>query len=177
MFSINTPGNVITMNDAFAEISNFKIVEKEQLYDWVVVPVFGTSTSEEKAIADGVIGSTEKNDAKNNSTDTSIVSKPKKEDLEENSEEVEEASYLEQAFAGTTLIMNILVIILVLILFGSLIALLVLCRNLVKAKGCKLAQTALRKAESKLMFNSVLRAALESYFLVCIGTIYAVIHP
>lgn len=59
MFSINTPGNVITINDAFSEISNFKIVKKEQLYDWVVVPIFGTSTAEEKAIADGVIGSTE----------------------------------------------------------------------------------------------------------------------
>jgi hypothetical protein len=29
MFAINTPGNVITMNGKFAEISNFKIVEKE----------------------------------------------------------------------------------------------------------------------------------------------------
>ena len=29
MFAINTPGNIITMNTKFAEISNFKIVEKE----------------------------------------------------------------------------------------------------------------------------------------------------
>ena len=48
MFAINTPGNVITMNERFSEIANFKIVEKEQLYDWVVVPVFGTSSSTEK---------------------------------------------------------------------------------------------------------------------------------
>lgn len=27
------------------------------------------------------------------------------------------------------------------------------------------------------MFSSVLRAALESYFLVCIGTLYAIMHP
>ena len=46
MFAINTPGNVLTINDKFSEISNFKIVEKEQLYDWIVVPVFGTETSE-----------------------------------------------------------------------------------------------------------------------------------
>ena len=48
MFAINTPGNVITMNERFSEIANFKIVEKEQLYDWIVVPVFGTSSSTEK---------------------------------------------------------------------------------------------------------------------------------
>ena len=42
MFAINTPGNVITMNEKFGDISNFKIVEKEQLYDWIVVPIFDT---------------------------------------------------------------------------------------------------------------------------------------
>ena len=55
MFAINTPGNVITMNEKFSEISNFKIVEKEQLYDWIVVPIFGTETSEEKQLEAGVI--------------------------------------------------------------------------------------------------------------------------
>ena len=55
MFSINTPGNVLTMNEKFSEIANFKIVEKEQLYDWIVVPIFGTSTSTEKKIEAGVI--------------------------------------------------------------------------------------------------------------------------
>ena len=55
MFSMNTPGNVLTMNEKFSEIANFKIVEKEQLYDWIVVPIFGTSTSTEKQIEAGVI--------------------------------------------------------------------------------------------------------------------------
>ena len=55
MFAINTPGNVLTMNGKFNEIANFKIVEKEQLYDWIVVPIFGTETAEEKQIEAGVI--------------------------------------------------------------------------------------------------------------------------
>lgn len=46
MFSIKTPGNVISLNERFNEIANFKIVEKEYLYDWIVVPVFGTESSE-----------------------------------------------------------------------------------------------------------------------------------
>lgn len=55
MFSVKTPGNVITMNENFNEIANFKIVEKEQLYDWVVVPIFGTETSKQKQIDAGVL--------------------------------------------------------------------------------------------------------------------------
>ena len=45
LFEINTPGNIIELNKNFSEVANFKIVEKEQLYDWVVVPIFGTTSS------------------------------------------------------------------------------------------------------------------------------------
>ena len=45
LFAINTPSNVIAMNTRFNEISNFKVVEKEKLYDWIIVPIFGTSDS------------------------------------------------------------------------------------------------------------------------------------
>ncbi len=55
MFAINTPSNVLFLNDEISKISNFEIVKKEQVYDWVVVPIFGTKTSEEKMIEAGVI--------------------------------------------------------------------------------------------------------------------------
>ena len=70
--------------------------------------------------------------------------------------------------------MNILLIVIVMILFIVLIIVLILCRCLIVRKCCKCAQTLLRKLENKLMFNSVLRAVLESYFLVCITAIYGV---
>ena len=178
MFAINAPGNVIEMNKVFDGIANFKIVEKEQLYDWIVVPAFGTTSSEEKAIADGVVGSTEDESA---TSDLEYRSDPEaalQRELESGAEEgeEEEASYLETVFAGTTLLMNILLIALVLMLFAIVTALLILCRRCVRTKCCGCAKTSLRKIESKIMYNSLLRAALESYFLVSIGAVYGVRH-
>jgi len=55
LFGINTPSNVLFLNEEINKISNFQIIKKEQLYDWVIVPIFNTSTSEEKQIEAGVI--------------------------------------------------------------------------------------------------------------------------
>ena len=55
LFAINAPSNVIFLNEEINKIANFEIVKKEQLYDWVVVPVFDTKTSEQKKIDAGVI--------------------------------------------------------------------------------------------------------------------------
>ena len=148
MFAMNTPGNVITMNDKFNEIANFKIIEKEQLYDWVGVPIFGTETSEEKQIEAGVITSTNE-----------LLSEADPEATGDD-EDVEEDSYLTSLFAGTTLIMNILLVILAIIFFVFLITLILLCRRCVNNKCCNCAKTILRKVEAKLMLNSVLRACL-----------------
>ena len=98
------------------------------------------------------------------------------EPVEGEDEEAEEDSYLSGAFAGTTLIMNILIIILAIIVFGVAIALLLLCRRLVNTKCCLCARKIVRKLEGKLMFNSLLRAALESYYLVSITTLYGIAH-
>ena len=70
--------------------------------------------------------------------------------------------------------MNILLIILVLIFFALVILCLVSCRRLVNNKCCNCVKTILRKLEGKVMFDSILRALLESYFLVAITTLYAV---
>ena len=55
LLDINTPSNIIELSKKFEEIANFKIVEKEQLYDWIIVPTFGTTSSQDKLIEDGVI--------------------------------------------------------------------------------------------------------------------------
>ena len=94
--------------------------------------------------------------------------------VDEGNEEDEESSYLTGAFAGTTLIMNILIIILAIILFAVFIILMLLCRRLVNTKCCNCVKTILRKLEGKLMFNSLFRAALESYYLVSITTLYSI---
>ena len=78
--------------------------------------------------------------------------------------------------AGSTLIMSILLILIVLIIFGLLILCLVAFRNLVNNKCCNLCKTIMRKIENKLMFNSILRACLETYFLVALASMYGLIH-
>ena len=130
MFAINTPGNVLTMNGKFNEISNFKIVEKEQLYDWVVVPVFGTETSEEKAIKAGVITVPDVSKIEGDEeTETELEDIIEGDEGEDELEE--EESYLSSMFAGTTLVMNILLVILAIIFFTCMISLLIMCRRCV----------------------------------------------
>lgn len=69
--------------------------------------------------------------------------------------------------------MAILFVALTMIVFVLLILLVVLCRKFIMARGCKCLQTILVKIESKLMFNSVLRAILMSYFLFAIVSMQA----
>ena len=38
-FAIKTPSNVETIHSGFDEIINFEIVSKEELYDWIIVPI------------------------------------------------------------------------------------------------------------------------------------------
>ena len=177
LFAINTPGNIIELNRRFAEVSNFKIVEKEQLYDWVVVPVFGTTTSKEKLAEDGVISGPKADEAGDaEAPEVSAESKEDAEALFSEEEEEAETSYLDSTMAGTTLIMSILLILLVLILFGLLIVCLIAFRNCVNRRCCNICKTVVRKIEAKLLFNSVLRACLESYFLVALASMYGLVH-
>ena len=78
--------------------------------------------------------------------------------------------------AGTTLIMSILLIILVLIFFGLLILCLIATRKLVNRVCCNCCKTIFRKIENKLLFNSILRACLESYFLVALASMYGLLN-
>ncbi len=105
LFAINTPSNVIFLNEQINKISNFEIVKKEQLYDWIVVPVFNTKTSEEKRIEAGVIA--EATDAEAVFDDDSLQSATEEvEDVEasiaeeDEIDEDENKSYLETSFKG-----------------------------------------------------------------------------
>ena len=40
-FAIKIPANINEVHSRFDELVNFQIVSKEQLYDWLVVPLFG----------------------------------------------------------------------------------------------------------------------------------------
>ena len=170
LFAINTPGNVIAMNSQFSEIANFKIVEKEQLYDWIIVPIFDTSNSQEKLIEEGVVAEPLQTDP---SADLETLLGPMTaETAEGENGDYEEKSYMMTVFEGSNLLMNILLVLIVLILFTCCISAILLCRSLIRTRCCNCAKTVLRKLEAKLMFNSVLRAILEAYFTFSISTFY-----
>lgn len=96
--------------------------------------------------------------------------------LTEEEEAESETSYLDSFMAGSTLIMNILIILLVLILFALVILCLLATRRFVNKRCCGICKTIFRKLENKLLFNSILRACLESYFLVAIASMYGLLH-
>ena len=46
-FAIKTPSNVETIHSDFDEIVNFEIVSKEELYDWIIVPILSFTNSKD----------------------------------------------------------------------------------------------------------------------------------
>ena len=125
---------MIFLNEEINKISNFEIVKKEQLYDWIVVPVFDTKTSEQKRIEAGVIA--EATDAEAIFDDSLAAAADEVENTEASIEEEDEneidedenKSYLETSFKGTNLIMAILFVTLTIVVFILLIILLWTCR-------------------------------------------------
>ena len=49
-FAIKTPSNIQTIHASFDEIVNFEIVSKEELYDWIVVPLLDFTGSRQMFI-------------------------------------------------------------------------------------------------------------------------------
>ena len=43
--AVKTPANVDSIHKSFDKIVNFQIVSKEDLYDWIAVPLFGLTDS------------------------------------------------------------------------------------------------------------------------------------
>lgn len=44
---MKTPANIVAVHNRFDEIVNYQIVPKKKLYDWIVVPIFGFTNSDE----------------------------------------------------------------------------------------------------------------------------------
>ena len=64
-FGINTPSNIILINETVERISNFKLIPDGKIYDAIIVPIFGTSTSEEKLEEVGTISTPINNNSTN----------------------------------------------------------------------------------------------------------------
>ena len=66
-------------------------------------------------------------------------------------------------FSGTTILMNILFLVLVFVIFVTIILLVGCCKYIIipMCPGC--CNTVIRKVERKIFWNSVLRACLETY--------------
>ena len=65
LLNLKTPSNILILNDSFQSVINFQIIDQDQFYDWVVVPIFDTNTSEEKKTEAGVISLPNDNDDEN----------------------------------------------------------------------------------------------------------------
>lgn len=50
--AIKTPSNVDSVHQSFDEIVNFEVVSKENLYDWLLVPLFDLTNSEDLFLED-----------------------------------------------------------------------------------------------------------------------------
>ena len=70
--------------------------------------------------------------------------------------------------------MNVIATVLVLIILGTLITLVLLIRQFVKTRCCGCCKKVVSALESKLLFNSVLRACMETYLAMCIQMWYSV---
>ena len=99
LLSIQAPSNVIFMVAAVTNIINFQPIKPQQIYDWVMPRLFGTSSSTAK-LTDQVSG-----------------------------EEAEEGDSLQAYFRGTNFIMHLLIPAGLILLLALLILLVVLCRR------------------------------------------------
>ena len=46
-FAVKTPANLETVHKSFDEIVNFKIISKELIYDYIIVPILGFDSSDQ----------------------------------------------------------------------------------------------------------------------------------
>ena len=72
----------------------------------------------------------------------------------------------------TNLLMNSLLVLMVLTFVLLFIAMIVLCKKFVMPRCCGCMKAFCTYIGNKLMFNSVIRGLLESYFPLCIATFY-----
>ena len=84
----------------------------------------------------------------------------------------EDENSIDQSLQGTNLLMNSLLVLMVLTIVLLFIAMIVLCKKFVMPRCCGCMKAFCTYIGNKLMFNSVIRGLLESYFPLCIATFY-----
>ena len=75
-FAVKTPANLETVHKSFDEIVNFKIVSKELIYDYIIVPILGFDSSDQlyaKAV-ETLVENTTKTSEGEDSEETSVTS-------------------------------------------------------------------------------------------------------
>ena len=133
------PANVTMLYDLLKDTINFQPIPADTIYDTLIAGPFDLETSEEKREA----------------------ALKRRAELDEN--DVEDPSALSQAFAGRSVLRNVLFVILALIALAFMILIILACRSFVLKKCCKPIVSLFRLLERKIMMNAVLRALLESY--------------
>ena len=97
------------------------------------------------------------------------MGKESDEDITTVEEEGDEKSNTEKYLGSTSMIKTVLFYILAFILVALLIGTLVICKICLLPKCCTCFQKVARFALGKLMFNSVLRAFMQIFFITCLS--------
>ena len=152
LLAILMPANIVFCFEMLVDIVNFQLLPKEDLYDTLIANPFDLDTYEER---------------QKRSEDSRIKK------AAADGEGGGEPSSLGDSFSGTDAIMNILFIVVALIFIGLLIGVVYLIRHYLLKYCCRPGARIILSFERKLMFNTVLRGLLESYFLLSVQMWYA----
>ena len=162
-FDVKSPSNVVEVHQSFDDIVNFEIVTKEELYDWIIVPLFGFESSEELLLAEV--------ESRQSSTELLSGEIFIDDDLKIGEAGEEEAT-IDTKFKGSTYMMNILLFIMLLVLITILLLILCICKKCLVPHCCKCGKDTCTYIMNKLMYNSVIRGLLEAYFMMSIAAVY-----
>ena len=92
---------------------------------------------------------------------------------DEEEDQKEDKSNLNDYFKGQNLLAGILFTIIVVLVITSLIGLLYLCKVKVLPRCCPCFKKLVNIVLGKLMFNSLLRACMQTFLMTCIGLWYS----
>ena len=153
LLAILMPANIVYCFGMLVNTVNFQLLPKEDLYDTLIANPFDLDTYEER---------------QKRSDDSRI-----KKAAADGEEGGGEPNSLSDSFSGTDAIMNVLFIVIALIFIGLLIGVVYLIRHYLLKYCCRPGARIILSFERKLMFNTVLRGLLESYFLLSVQMWYA----
>ena len=126
-FAIKTPSNVEAIHTNFDDIVNFEIVSKEELYDWIIVPLLSFTGSDdlflEEVQTEGDIN-------------IELINIEEGLDLAEGIQVGDDEASVDLKFKGTNMIMNILFFLILFVIALALILIVMACTSLVIPRCC-----------------------------------------